>query len=272
MTNEIKRVTLKEMLRWAYNRQQVDSLTGKTLDAAKDELLPFVPLRSSDGAAAILARSKLGAAIDCSGSNRFARNEVHPDAEALHDAVLSLGAIDARLVVEFGHTGRFPEPTAAIARPRPFIQAIESGGGGTTARQRERPARAHANGSALAVGQIESWAVEGEAPAPRPRDRCGRGVFQGEVTFFSVAVAETIRERVPIFVGAGRGKMKLSHYEETVTEVEYCPIDWWPDLAWVQAVNGIAEHWERVLAKLRHELAPVEFRNHVIADLCELAS
>ena len=266
-TRAIKRLSLSEMLRWAYNRQQVDSLTGKTLDRAEDELFAFTPGYSSDGTVAIMARGELGSAIDCAGSNRFARNDVHPDAEALHDCVLELGPIDARLVVEFGHTGRFPEPTVATPRPRPFLQNIMSGGGGDGRRRREQRGLAKVKGEDLAPGAIEAWEARDGDPHPLPPDRCGRGVVDGAVTLFAIAVAEIIREKVPVYIHAGRGKMKLSHYEERVDVVEYCPIEWWPDLAWVEAVNGIAEHWQRVLAKLKARLREVIFRDHELVDL-----
>lgn len=264
---ERKRIPLKEMLRWAYNRQQVDSLTGKTLDNAKDELFPFTPGYSADGTAQILARGELGTAIDCAGSNRFARNDVHPDAEALHDIVLELGPIDARLVVDFGHTGRFPEPMTAIPRPRPFMQHVISGGGGDARRRREVPGLAKRLGRDLAADAIESWEAQPGDKRPMPPDRCGYGMVQGHRELISIAVAEIIRERVPQYIYAGRGKMKLSHYDEVITEVEYCPLEWWPDLAYVAAVNGIAEHWDRVIVKLLERLSGARFVEHEIEEM-----
>jgi hypothetical protein len=175
------------------------------------------------------------------------------------------------LVVEFGHTGRFPEPTVAVPRPRPFMPNMASGGGSSVRRRHEIAGLAKANGATLETGAIEAWSAganeQRPMPPDRPGERCGRGVVNGEVTFISIATAEIIRERVPVFIGAGRGKMKLSHYEEIVTPVEYCPVEWWPDLAWVAAVNGIAEHWERVMAKLKGSLRAIIFTEHELVDL-----
>lgn len=108
----IKRVSLKEMLRWAYNRQQVDSLTGKII--GEDQNAFSIGAVGGD----IVSRfSALGTRVDSAGSNRFAKNDVHPDAELLHDHVLELGPIDARLVIQFGHTGWFPEQELPEAHP-----------------------------------------------------------------------------------------------------------------------------------------------------------
>lgn len=112
---EKKRVSLKEMLRWAYNRQQVDILTGKTLDPEEAVIIE----RGSDSCERVARSGVLGIVAD-GGRNRFIRNEVHPDAEALHDKVIELKPIDARLVVQFGHTGWFPEPMVSEPRPVPM--------------------------------------------------------------------------------------------------------------------------------------------------------
>lgn len=212
-----KRVTLKEMLRWAYNRQQVDSLTGKMIDGDQVAFLPGF----DGGVAPGTAFNALGTRVDCAGSNRFARNEVHPDAEKLHDLVLGLGAIDARLVIQFGHTGAHPETQESIPRPLPVLMR---------------------------------------------GDRIGQGVWRGEATRYRIDVAEVMIERRPVYIDHGRKGVKLSHYETTRTEVEFCPIEWWPDPAWVAAVNGVAEYWQRVTAKLKAAIGGVEFADHEVVD------
>jgi hypothetical protein len=109
-----KRITLGLMLRWAYGAQQVDVLSGKLIE---DDQHAFIVGERPAGLVSNF--SVLGTRVDNSGSNRFARNDVHPDAELLHDHVLALGAIYARLVIHYGKTGMHPEPETAIARPRP---------------------------------------------------------------------------------------------------------------------------------------------------------
>lgn len=109
----MRSISLKEFLRWAYNRQQVDTLTGKLIDGDQQAFTV------GEGSEIVSRFSALGTHIDNGGSTRFARNDVHPDAELLHDRVLELGAIDARLVIQFGHTGWFPEPQAPSCFPAP---------------------------------------------------------------------------------------------------------------------------------------------------------
>lgn len=113
---QLKRVSLKEMLRWAYNSQMVDVLSGKLID---DDQHAFVVGETASDLVSHF--SNLGTRVDNAGSNRFAKNDVHPDAELLHDKVLELGKIDARLVVQFGKTGMFPEPELPVAHPAPVM-------------------------------------------------------------------------------------------------------------------------------------------------------
>jgi hypothetical protein len=212
--SSIKRVSLKEMLRWAYNRQQVDTLSGKLIEGDQQA---FTIGEYGIGIAA--AFSALGTRVDSAGSTRFAKNDVHPDAELLHDRVIELGPIDARLVVQFGHTGTFPEPMVSVARPRPLVLRT---------------------------------------------DRQGKGRWHGEGCEFRLDVAEIV------FVE----KIIYGCRELVPVEVEFCPIEWWPDPAYVAAVNGIADYWERTMMKLRKDIVAMladpkgaRFVAHEIVDL-----
>lgn len=250
-----KRVSLKEMIRWAYGRQMVDVLTGRTLDDSPECWHSFVAGFVADSALRALRAGQLGTAVDCGGSARFARNDVHPDAEALHDSVLELGPIGARLVIEFGHKGTFPEPEEPVAHPVPFNSAVTSSTRGGAPPSRRR-----------GVG-IESWEWREGEGLPGAPDRCGQCTWRGEGMRYTIRLAETIVERVPIFVVVGRRRTKISHYEERRFEVEYCPLRWDPDLPWCQATAAVAEYFDAALARLLELLADVELRDHEIAEL-----
>jgi hypothetical protein len=211
-----KRITLGLMLRWAYGAPQVDVLSGKLID---DDQHAFIVGERPAGLVSNF--SALGTRVDNSGSNRFARNDVHPDAELLHDRVLALGSIYARLVIHYGRTGMHPEPETAIARPRlPSIRG----------------------------------------------DRIGQGVWRGEECQYRVELLETIVERKEHHIDRGRKGVELAYTEIIRHEVLFCPVEWWPDIAWVEATNQVAEHWHDALARLRDSLSGIAFRDHTIVE------
>jgi hypothetical protein len=209
-----KRITLGMMLRWAYNSQMVDVLSGRLIDEDQHAFVIGEP-----PGVASSRFSALGTRVDNAGSNRFARNEIHPDAELLHDHVLALGPIYARLVIHYGKTGMHPEPETAIARPRPA-------------------------------------SIRG--------DRIGQGIWRGEACRYRIEVAETIVERKEHYIERGRKGVELAYTEIIRHEVLFCPVEWWPDIAWVEATNQVAEHWDDALARLRDSLSRVDFISHEI--------
>jgi hypothetical protein len=223
-------MTLAEALRWAYSRQMVDVVTGKRLSDGEDGERRAA---SADGIARLMRVKALGCRVDGGGGAWGASLVCHPDAERIHDAVMALGEINARLVIEFGYTGLYPEPCVPRAEPCPASPGIE-----------------HVVDGTREVG-----------------DRVGRGVFDGAVTFFRIAVAEVVIERRPVYRKVGRGKLQLSHVDERRHEVEYCPIRWWPETVWAEAVNGIHAHWQGVLATLAEKLRGVAMAGVEIVDL-----
>jgi hypothetical protein len=79
-------------------------------------------------------------------------------------------------------------------------------------------------------------------------------------------VAETIVERKEHYIERGRKGVELAYTEIIRHEVLFCPVEWWPDVAWVQATNQVAEHWNDALARLRDSLSGIAFRDHLIVE------
>ena len=224
------RMTLEAMLRWAYGLQMVDVMTGKTVHAHDDREMVEFHETSLDGIASLAGEARR---IKLAGAGRARWHpglDVHPDAELLHDEVLALGPIDADLVIRFGYTGTHPEPVTAQPRPAPALPSVEVIEGGKRF-----------------MG-----------------DRQGRCTFDGEIVLYRIAVSEVVYESRDVYRAGGKRGFKFSHTEIIRTEVEYCPVFWWPDPVWVQAVNGIHQRWIEIMNRLRVAVSRVTFKNHIL--------
>ena len=144
---EKKRVTLLALLRWCYTAQMVH-LRDSGPDP-RDDIHLNGRVRDS------LAR------LDMQGHGSIGAVPLtfHPDAEAVHEAVLGLGEVDSLLVIEFGRTGRHPEPIEAIPRPMPFSPVITSGSAGIAPR-----ARREAEAPSVRSGRAGSSEKRGGGP------------------------------------------------------------------------------------------------------------
>ena len=214
-------MTLKELIRWAYALQLVH-----LRDVAPDRDRKHLTGTVCDSAHRVAARADMGVGY---GTLPAIALSFHVDAEAVHDAVLALGPIDSRLVIEYGCTGQHPEPMVSVPRPQPFLPNIGS--------QWERP---------------------------EVYERTGQGDWRGEEMRYRITADETVVERRPIYHRVGRRKMSQIGEEEVRTPVEYCPIYWWPDPRYVEAVNGIAERWGGIMERLGEALAEVGLAAHEI--------
>ena len=257
-------MSLRELLRWAYSREYVDVVTGRTLeDPAARDPEPFHACSLDLPADGPRRRDAPPWRVSGSGAN-----EAHVDAILIHDAVLALPDPYPRLLVEFGRTGQHPEPCEAIPRPVPFTETsgslLSATAGGTTAARARRTHKSSTWGGYQVRDQ--GWIAEGDEGRPMPPDNVGTGLWRGEWSRHVVRAAEIIREQRAVYVSAGRGKMKLSHHEDVLTAVYFCPVDWWPDPAWCALCNALAEHWERALSMLARELAKTPLFQHEIAD------
>lgn len=122
-------VDLWDFCVWAYQRQRVVEETGRELldleaAAAGERVWGSV---SSDGCHRVGVIARLGARIDGGGAFRGVVT-CHPDAERLHNVVLSLPPSAARHVIAVARTGIRPEPCTAQPVLRPVRNASAAGG------------------------------------------------------------------------------------------------------------------------------------------------
>jgi hypothetical protein len=212
-----KRMSLKEALRWSYSRQLVH-----LRDEGADPRAALTR-RMSDSVVRVMARAETGIGL---GTLPPVPLSFHPDAEAIHNAVLALGPIYSRLVIEFGCTGVHPEPCEPVFMPQEFLPNVGS--------QWERESQGVWRGEHRKFRITADETVVDEVPLYRSAGR--------------------------------RGGVKVVGWETRRLPVEYCPVVVVPDPAWCAAVNGIAEHWERALTLLRCELEKVQLRDHEIVS------
>lgn len=113
-----RRVTLWELLVWTYRDQKAHVVTGRglyDLEAAADgEVIQGV---SGDGCAVIERIGLVGGRID-GGPHAALNTRLHPDAEAVHDAVLSLAPLLVPLVIQYSCADEQPE--RSDVQPHPF--------------------------------------------------------------------------------------------------------------------------------------------------------
>ena len=120
-----KPVSLEWLVFWTYSKQLIIELTGRSLYAGERASEPrdyLGPQRraSADGCVAVARNAELGCAIDGGRNRVVSAEDVHPDAEALHDAVLGLPWSHGHQVVRYGRTGAVPElPLDGDYRYRP---------------------------------------------------------------------------------------------------------------------------------------------------------
>lgn len=154
------------------------------------------------------------------------RRPVHHDAALVHEAVLALGSGPAQLIIRHAAVGQRPE--RIFGEPRP--EWIE-------------PTSRH---------QKYGWFADA---AGRRHD-------------YVIAVAEVVSlDAEPEYRLAGRKKVTLARSAARKRiEVDYCPIGWRPDPAYIAMCNAAAAEWERALIDLQRSLARAPFRAHVLTD------
>lgn len=116
-------VALTQMLTWAYADQRVVEITGRDLmvgeresrgrRTAADSFLPPPRGISGDGVVVVGRNAALGCVIDGSGPISGIAQPLHPDAELLHEAVLSLEWVTALALMLYGRNGNLPDLPSA---------------------------------------------------------------------------------------------------------------------------------------------------------------
>ena len=115
--------TAVALLTWVYRDQKADVMSGKDLHAAEaGEADPedYHGGWSADGCAAMAEIARVGVIVRGTGHRQYPA--LHPDAEAVHDAVVTLSRIDplgARLLRHHGRRGDTPDFGACVPAPGP---------------------------------------------------------------------------------------------------------------------------------------------------------
>lgn len=103
-------IDIEKLLHWTYQRQKAHILSAKGVGLHKIEAEAGgyeVRNISGDGCAAVEWFSQLGTQVDAKGRDR---GDIHPDAEAVHEAVCLFKPVDRIQVINYALSGRRPDP------------------------------------------------------------------------------------------------------------------------------------------------------------------
>lgn len=126
---------------------------------------------------------------------------------------------------------------------------------------------------------LQRAALSGEVPArcteqPMPErpavdrraDRFKQITFQGRKIDVKVEVAERVAEVVPVYERRGRKLVQVGS-EIIRHDVEYCPVDWFPDPSFVDLCDRVATEFEQAWATLAPRAACLKLSAHTIVGL-----
>lgn len=110
-------VTVEQLVRWAWQAEQVGTVLGRAvgwMDAERAAAGITWHGASADGVATMMRQGVLGCRVD--GGGPVVAPDVHPDAEAVFDAVGQLGRVARGLVAQHARAGSRPDwlPGAAV--------------------------------------------------------------------------------------------------------------------------------------------------------------
>ncbi|CUW39686.1 conserved protein of unknown function [Magnetospirillum sp. XM-1] len=94
-------IDIERLLHWTYQAQAADAVTKRVVRG-------LWPSGYGSMLNAVVQQGLLGVRIDCSGPG-LCPDDLHPDAEAVHDAVRSLPALQVGLVIEYAKSGLRPD-------------------------------------------------------------------------------------------------------------------------------------------------------------------
>lgn len=92
-------------------------------------------------------------------------------------------------------------------------------------------------------------------------------VADGSRRRYQIRVAEVVTEVEIGWRPKGRGKMEQYETRRRRVEVEYCPIAWTPDPAYIAMTNEMAASWQAEMSRLHVELAAAGLRNHELLPM-----
>ena len=160
----------------------------------------------------------------------FTRVPVHYDAAMLHAAVMDLGFLRANLIVQHAAAGNRPEISLAVPRAYPvppdrsYMRSVEVN----------------------LLAERASWStIDGRRVDYLIRER------------EKVVVSELREARVR----RSTKRRRMEAVEKTLP-VEFCPIDWDPDPAYVDLCNAVYREWVDALLQLYMRLDDVRLRRH----------
>lgn len=123
-------IAIERLLVWTYREQRADVVIGRGvglhgLEAAADGVA--IQASSACGCAAVARIAELGVRVDSLGRDR---GDLHPDAEVVHSAVMSMtgkvnGLPIAHLVIASASRGEAPDcMLGEVPRARPYMHAV----------------------------------------------------------------------------------------------------------------------------------------------------
>jgi hypothetical protein len=157
------------------------------------------------------------------------RPMVHQDAAAIHASVMTLDQHSAELIVYFAAEALIPE--APVAIPRPYPTDVD--------RDRGRD-------------DNERWAW---------------ATIRGKRVDYMVRVADRVTEVEPILEKVGRKTYRVVGHDTVTRPVEYCPLTWQPDPAYVLAQATIHNEWLRAMRGLYAHAHEIRLTDRVIEGL-----
>lgn len=110
-------IDIENMLIWVYQKQKADVLAGRGVGLLDIEASVAGIRRaaiSGDGCASVARNEELGVRVDSFGRDR---GDLHPDAELVHELVLSYPAFLRGLIIGHAKAGTRPNPMVGI-KPR----------------------------------------------------------------------------------------------------------------------------------------------------------
>ena len=223
-----RRVTLWELLCWAYRVQRV---AGSAYEAMSDSELLYWPSRSTDGCVSVARIAAIGSDID-GGGYAYLNDRMHQDASAVYD-VVQQDKTRADLIERFALAGCQPVPSLAVPRPGPTVP----------------------------VPAADQWRWE-----VVPEDEAGKPIraprFRVKISFVGYD-----RERIQRYKGTGRRRVANGWRPGAQVEVYASPLSWEPSFEMVNWANDEARYFAQQLELVAARLGQIGLKSHELVGL-----
>ncbi|MEA2754732.1 MAG: hypothetical protein QOJ54_1021 [Aliidongia sp.] len=124
---------------------------------------------------------------------------------------------------------------------------------------------------------LMQYAAKGEAPEPsdmisrpcmveadRLKDRYAWSMVDGRRVDYRIDLIERYSEQRPITRKVGRGKRVLVGTETVLVEIEACPIEYWPDPAYLLMIDAVYQRFVESMDRLSERLRALNFKRHIL--------